>query len=289
MPSLKDLKNQLTAIKKTQSITKAMYNLANSKVAAAQRLFINQNVFNKNLDKIISDLYVAFNYNFDLDDETTYKVATKNLYILITSDRGLVGGYHQKLFRYLDEIVQADSDFEILTIGKKGHYHTRKKGYDHFNKDEVLINRDNVFINPVDYLGDKIISNFISKQYKGVYVVYNEFLNSIEFSSVTKQIFPIVVNEKLNNKSDFLFSSYFIIEENKKDLLKKILPLYVSSKLFTVLCAAKASEHAARKNSMKNASDNALDIIRKLQTKYNQLRQENITTELIDIINGSNV
>jgi|GEM_PF-513443 len=288
MPSLKDLKSQLNAISKTQSITKAMYNLANSKVASAQKLYINQNIFNGVLEDIISDMYIAFNKSLIFNDEFSYKKPIKNLYILITSDRGLVGGYHQKLFKYLDGIIEKDEDFEVLTIGKKGHYNILKKKYPLFNK-EVLINRDNVFINPVGFLSKQIIKNYLNDEYKGVYVVYNEFVSSVEFNCTIQQIFPISIEQSIIEQKIKGYAPYFVIEDNKEELVNKMLPIYVTTKLLTVLCAAKASEHAARKNAMKNASDNAADIIKKLRTKYNRLRQESITTELIDIINGSNV
>lgn len=209
----------------------------------------------------------------------TKKASGNQMVILITTDRGLVGGLNINLFRHLMAQQPTNLKTQFVVVGKKGQNYVVKSsqelvaGFETEAQTALELARTLTKIATEAY-----IKNEVSK----VSVLYSDFKSTINQVPAIAQILPIeldTVNIELStvNQTDLLF------EPNADQILESILPHYVLTKIYQTLLESKASEHSARMVAMKNATDAAKDLVSDLTLTYNQARQEAITTELLDI------
>jgi len=204
----------------------------------------------------------------------------KNLcLIFVTSDRGLCGGFNSALFRELNSFIkQAENEnknVSIITIGKKGRDFVSKiyqnKLVADFSdiKDEILYEE----ITPIAHL---VIEEFLNQKYDGVYLIYSYFQSTFLQKPMVLKILPVLYQSE-EKPSDYLF------EPSKKELLDLIIPQFIETQIFQALLESKASEYSARMMAMKNATENAKDLMDELYLTYHSIRQATITAELTEL------
>ncbi len=278
---LKEIKIRMTAINKTASITFAMHNIALSKIKKSTELLNHSQAF---VDKIHDILKYADQNIYGTHRATSINEGKQKLYILVTSDRGLAGSYHNQLFKaFSDEIKDMDKkNYKVFVLGKKGYYFAQKRSLPLINN-EVIYNRDDITTMFFRQYARLIKDVFIKGHIDEVILYYNHYLNTASQIVKKETILPVIFDEKTKVKDEYI---YDVAPEH---VLDQTLSIYIESSIFKALADAKLSEHAARMVAMKNATDNANEIVERLHTEYHRARQQEITSEIIDVVNGSNV
>ena len=274
--NLKEIKGRIKAVKKTGNITKAMESIALSKLKGATKVFDDAVLYDQQFKTIFKQFA---SHSEEASIFTELPRGNKKLFILVTSDRGLAGPYHNHIFKRLEQDITSE-DY-VLPIGKKGFQFVNKRGYKNILKDMVL-NRDNIKTFDYNRLATLVIQLFQERAFDSVWLAYNKHESISSHDSSIEMILPIDLADTKKQASH-------IIETQDEQLLMKLMVNYVQSMLLQGLANAKLSEHASRMIAMKNATDNAKEIASKLEIVYHRARQQSITSELIDVINGSNV
>jgi F-type H+-transporting ATPase subunit gamma len=283
MASMRDIKARIIATKKTAQITNAMYMVSASKLKKAERAMISYRPMVKRLNHIIQGLLT--------DDEVSHvllekRPVKKTCYILISSDRGLAGPYNANLFRkfqsHIKEMNIDPSTVLIAAIGQKAFSFAKRNQYQLVNDKPIHVRDDIQFIDFKE-ITQKFISLFLSKNVDEIVVFYSHFINTLYQNVESKTILPVRLEE-----TDEPHKIRYEYEPNKTDIINQLLPMVVENTLYGFILEAKAGEHASRMTAMKSATDNAKDVIKKLELHYNRARQAAITIELTDIIGGAN-
>ncbi|MBC2399376.1 ATP synthase F1 subunit gamma [Clostridium tetanomorphum] len=271
------IRRRMKSVTNTQKITKAMGIVATSKLKKSrERLDGNINYYN----------YVKEIKNYILkaiEGKNIYIDGNKNgkkLYICITSNLGLCGGYNvNAVNETINKLIKDKKNSILMVVGKKG------KNY--FNKFKINVEREFLDLGEEPDLEDMnsisnlILNMYTNKDVSSVYVIYTKFLSSVKQVAETKKILPLEVNE--NNDLDHNFE----FEIDPQDMLENIIETYLDEELLNLLLNSKSSEHAARMTAMDAATKNAKDILDKLNTEYNRIRQSAITEEISEIIGGA--
>lgn len=286
MATLREIKTRINSIKSTEKITKAMEMMAASKMKKAQQLALAGRPYLEKLSEVINNLVYLSEprLKHPLIDK---KSKTNRIgYILITSNRGLCGGFNSSVNKRMIELLnERDDDEEIVvTIGTKGRQVMERIGMNVLADFEELGDRPSFF----DTLGisQLFIDDFIHGKFDKVYMVYNHFHSTLSQVPEVKQLLPIEMDSaKLpeNFKTDYIF------EADKPELLDKLLRRYLQIAVYQTILESQASEHSARMMAMRKASDNASDIISRLTLHYNKARQTKITTQILEVVSGSNI
>ena len=280
MATIQSLKGRIESIRKTASITKAMHRIAASKLSNSQAMLEAYNFFKQELDKVIIDVSQHISDHKFLESKNT----PKKLFILITSDRGLAGPYHQQIFNaFLEHTKDLEKQNIILmVIGKKGYYFAKKNEFNLVNED-IISNRDQLSIVAYDDHVDVIEQMFIDSKISDITIVYNHFVNALKQEVVFETLLPLTINEELSeqvNLNDFMY-------EGKPDrIFEDLIAIYIHSRIYGVMVDAKLSEFAARIVAMKQATDNSNEVLEQLNLQYHQARQQKITSDILDIVNG---
>lgn len=201
------------------------------------------------------------------------------LAVLISSNKGLCGGLNTTLFRTVNRWFKDKNSCDFITVGKKGEnfvIRTERKLVASFGQTGSFNESTSAVINLV-------IGEYLSQKYQEVYLIYNNFITALKLEPTLKKILPLGVVEEDESlpKTDF---SEFIVEPNYDQLLEALIPHYLENQLRSAIYEAEASEHSARMMAMKNATDNALDLMGELTLEYNKIRQEKITYEIADMV-----
>ena len=205
----------------------------------------------------------------------------RTLVVLISTNKGLAGGLNTTLFRKMTQWFQKLDSVDFVTLGTKGeHFVVRSSA-------SLLADfSDSEFIVSSQAVTELFIQKFLSGTHKEVYLVFNTFVNSMKQEPVRRMVLPIALSEPTEHatqKSEE-FHQEFQIEPSPSDVLKSLLPHYVEIQVRSAILEAIASEHSARMVAMKNATDNARDLIEDFTLMYNRLRQERITYEIADMV-----
>lgn len=282
--SLNEVKVRIASTKNTAQITKAMHMVSQSKVKKAEKNYKSYKDFMQRISDLVSQIADNKSDNFT-HPMLTKRQVKKTAYLLITSDRGLAGAYNSSLFKALEEKIKLDhksnDEFICGAIGKKGFGFISKMNYPLINNEAIFVRDDVMFIDTLP-LANNIINLYLNQEIDKVVIVYNHYVNSITQEIRFEELLPILSIDGKGNNVDYVY------EMGIEKTLDLVLPMYIKNTIYGIILDAKTSEHSARMNSMKNATDNAEEVIGKLQLLYNRARQGAITTELIDIIGGAN-
>lgn len=282
--SLRTVQLRIASTKSTAQITKAMHMVSQSKLKKSEKTYKSYQDFMNRIEDMTCQIIskASDDYIHPLIQKREIK---KTAYLIITSDRGLAGAYNSSLFKAFEERItqkhKSYEEFVISAIGKKGFAFINKKKYTLIS-DEPIYVRDDVMFVDIEPLARKIIDSYLNKEIDNLVIVYNHYVNTLTQEITFKEILPLDNLEKKVTSVDYIYETGI---EKTLDLL---LPMYIKDILYGIILDAKISEHSARMNAMKNATDNAEEVIEKLQLLYNRARQSAITTELIDIIGGAN-
>jgi len=282
MPSLKDIKKRIGSVKNTRQITKAMKMVSAAKLRRAQENVVAARPYARKLGEVLERL--AKTQGQDVHPLMEKREAKKALLIVVTSDRGLCGGFNANICkaadRFLKEHKSQYEEISITTFGRKG-FDFLKSRY------TVTKNYTNMFGN-LNYqtaatLAHEVIDGFNEEQYDEVYLLFNAFRSVMSQDITLNKLLPIEAPEAEQDES----APEYLYEPSMAALLAEILPKHVEVQIFRSLIESVAAEHGARMTAMDSASKNANEMISKLTLQYNRARQAAITKELMEIISGA--
>lgn len=288
MPSLKDIRKRIASVKNTQKITSAMKMVAAAKLRRAQDAAESARPYAEKMNQVISGLATRTDPSMHPLLETR-DVQDNALLIVISSNRGLCGGYNSNVFRAATKFMRDRSvsgvNFEAVTVGRKAAQFLRS------HKVEVAENFTDV-IGEISYAKAKQIANFatdafIAGTYDNVYLIYNGFVSAISYDTRIEPLLPLSLEDIEDENVDAEAISEYIFEPDEASLLADMLPAHIEVKVLHALLEAEAAEHGARMTAMDNATTNANEMIDSLTLQYNRARQAYITKELVEIVSGA--
>ena len=291
MPSLKDVQNKISAVKKTKQITKAMNMVATSRLRGAQENMENFRPYAAKFSEVLGSL--AEKAGEEASPLLVPRDEVKKIHVVLcTSDRGLCGGFNvnltEKAETFIESKPEGAAEISFTCFGKKGRDWCRKNQAT--MADEYLGVVGTKFgFNVASTAGRKLVDGFLAEDYDEVYVVYAEFISMGKQIPVLKQLLPIpaIETEAEEDAEDGEYLAEHICEPSADDLLGELLPRSVHVQLHSALLETSTSEHAARMMAMDNATSACNDMIENLTLLYNKARQAAITAELMDIVGGA--
>ncbi|WP_048308759.1 F0F1 ATP synthase subunit gamma [Halomonas sp. PR-M31] len=287
MAAAKEIRSQIGSIKNTQKITSAMEMVAASKMRKAQERMAASQPYAKQIRHVVSHIAKANpEYRHDYMIEREVKRVG---YIVVSSDRGLAGGLNVNLFKtVLKETRQwRDKGVELsfVAIGSKAGTFFRNYG------GNLMAAKSNIGEAPEtkDLIGSVkvMLDAYDEGELDRLYVVYNEFVNTMTQKPIARQLVPLVAMKEEDDEETRSSSWDYLYEPDAKELLDRLLIRYIESQVYQAVVENAACEQAARMIAMKNATDNAGDLIDDLQLVYNKARQAAITQEISEIVSGA--
>ena len=286
--ALKEVRVRIKSVQSTQQITKAMKMVSAAKLRRAQDAITQMRPYAQKLQEMLSNIVASSKGEIGMALATDRPIE-KVLVIVVTSDRGLCGGYNSNLIKLAKSLLidkyasqHSKSNVSFLPIGKKGYEHFTKNGF------KVVDNFWDIFtglsFEKVQAAAKYAMAAFANGEVDKVELIFSEFKNAASQEYIAEQFLPIqkalsaIVS---NKKADFIF------EPNKEILVAELMPKILNTQLYKAVLDGNASEHGARMTAMDKASDNANELLKSLKISYNRARQAAITTELSEIVSGA--
>ncbi|MBV9642306.1 MAG: ATP synthase F1 subunit gamma [Verrucomicrobia bacterium] len=274
MPSTLDLRRRIRSVKNTAQITKAMQMVAAAKMRKAQAAALAGRPYQEMLTRVLAA--IKGRVESTSHELLAIRPVRRELILIFSTDKGLCGPLNTNLFRELSGTERDKTEFAVM--GRKAvQYVARNR--QNLTADFAL--KDTVHFADIRPIARFASEKFVSGEIDQVRVLYPKFVNTLTQEPVLRDLLPVPAEELdlegAANVGEYLF------EPDAQGVLDAILPHYIAFQLFQMALNARASEHSARMVAMKNATDNAKDLIKDLTLEYNKVRQENITTELLEI------
>ena len=280
MASQRDIRRRIGAVRNIKQITRAMQFVAASKLKRAQDSTLASRPYSDKLEEILADLAAV------LGGEDHPLLATRDsdrrLIVLITTDRGLAGPLNTNTIRFAArEITEHSGDLAVVTVGRKGRDAMRRARVPleaHFSG-----YGDRPTFADVLPLARLVTDDYLAGTYGRIDIIYSHFVSTLVQRPTLSQLLPIRPAEDTVG----IPGGQFLFEPNAATVLEMVLPRYVATRLYQAVLEAKASEESSRMVAMKNATENAEELIEDLTLVYNKVRQANITREMIEIASGA--
>ena len=280
---LKEVRNRIKSTQSTQQITKAMKMVSAAKLRRAQDAITQMRPYARKLQDMLSNIIGSLEGDMNLALAETRPV-NNVLLIVITSDRGLCGGYNANVVKLAKATIAEKYPTQKITIWNIG-----KKGFESLSKSGFNANADfkDIFLNltfsNVQTAAKAAMDAFANKEFDAIEIIYSEFKNAAtqEFKAEAFLPIPKIAKKANQKKTDFIF------EPQKETLVAELMPKILNTQLFKAVLDANASEHGARMTAMDKASENANELLKSLKISYNRARQAAITTELTEIVSGA--
>jgi F-type H+-transporting ATPase subunit gamma len=287
VPSLRDIRNRITSVKSTRQITKAMKMVAAAKLRRAQDAILKTRPYAQLLDKALGRVAARA-----LADEAAIHplLAPRQPrlaeVVVITSDRGLAGGFNSNIIRrtqrFLTENGDAHDKIELATIGRKAKDFLRARKLE-VRKDYPGVHQGLTY-EKAEAIAQEYVGRYVAGEVDAVFLCYNEFKSAIAQTPVVVQLLPIKPPEaELAGAA----TVDFVYEPSREGLLADLLPRQVAMQVWRALLESAASEHGARMSAMESATKNAEEMIAALTLQYNRARQAYVTKELMEIVGGA--
>ena len=277
MPNLRELRSRIKSIESTSRVTKALQMIAAAKMKKAQDKVLDGRSYSEKLNAIIGNVYQSNPEIFSLNSEDG---SNKNLVLLVTPDRGLCGALVSNVLKEASNFIDSiDANYEIRVIGKKGTSFISKivDKYESFKVSDMPTFEE---VSPIT----SSISNDINIYgFTKVFIIYTEFISTAVQRPKIKQLLPVEIdlnsNEKVNNE--------FLYEPDIDKVSQALIPRYIETSIFNSILDSVASEHSARLVAMQNATENANELKQDLTLDLNKARQQQVTSEILDIVGGA--
>ncbi len=319
MASLKEIKGRIASVNSTRKITSAMKMVASSKLNHAQKAIQNMLPYETMLEHILKAFLAA-----ETEAQTVFgqeRPVKRVALVVFSGNSSLCGGFNANVIKLMQRTVEAytqelgQGSVEVYAIGRKVNEKARKLGYDVRGDYDALIDHPNV--QPCIDMAMELGSKFLKGEIDRVELIYHHFKSAGSQILTNKTFLPIDIESELDRDherdlttnivtkqaQDYLkknrrkkeaeneevkpLNDNFIVEPDMHTLLSQLIPKLAHLMLYTALLDSVASEHAARMVAMQTATDNADELLRQLNLQYNKLRQQSITSELLDIVGGS--
>ncbi|HHO77292.1 MAG TPA: ATP synthase F1 subunit gamma [Deltaproteobacteria bacterium] len=281
MASLKDLKNRIVSVQKTEQITSAMRMVAAAKLRRAQSDIIAARPYAIKTNEVLISLVTRTNP--DMHPILRVREPKRGVLVVIASDRGLCGSFNQNVFRRAEAFIKQTQDryeeFSLVLIGKRS--------IDFFKRKGIPIRKSLAIGTPsfelASEIGTDLINGYINEEYDELTIIFNEFKSAMTQILHEDVVLPV---ERMESDDEMLNVEY-LYEPSEDVLLDTLLPMSLKIFFYRALLESAASEHGARMTAMESASGNAGEMIDKLSVKYNRARQAAITTELMEVVGGA--
>ena len=282
MASMRDIKRRRDSIESTGQITKAMKLVSTVKLQKVKSRAEKTKPYSDLMYETVSNILAKsgnINHKFLKPGKSNKKAI-----IVITSNRGLAGGYNSNITKLIINSTIPKDDIYIYAIGSKGREVLERKGYDIRADYSDVINEP--LYTDAKQICDKLIDDYVKGEIGEIYLAYTSFKNTVVHVPKLIKLLPVDA-EAVKEDSD-ADSTPMNYEPNDEEALNLIIPKYVCSLVYGALIEAVASENGARMQAMDNATSNAEEMIEDLSLKFNRARQASITQELTEIISGAN-
>jgi F-type H+-transporting ATPase subunit gamma len=286
----RELKGRIKSVENTRKITRTMEMVATSKMKRAQDRVVAARPYANALTEVISSLYsadLAERFPLLRQPATPRRVAL----VVLTSNRGLAGGFNANLIKEararIAELERTGVQVDVHVIGKKG------LGYFKYVGRALASQRVDITDRPTAenaaQIVDQLMNDFIAGQIDGVYVTYSKFNSALNTPPTTDRVLPVTppTAKAGSGARDAGVQRDYLLFPNAEAILTELLPSYVRNSVYRALVETVAGEQSARRTAMKNATDNAGDILNVLRRTYNRARQAQITQEIAEIVGGA--
>jgi F-type H+-transporting ATPase subunit gamma len=280
MPSLKALRKRINTVRSTQQITKAMKMVAAARLRRAQEAAERARPYATKLAEMFAA--VAAGTVADAHPLLARRAERRVDLLVLTSDRGLCGGYNANLLRFADAFARQREGAEtaLVVVGKKGLEYYRRRGV------RIVAQHVGILTTPAPTLAGELAAEvtrrFVAEETDAVHLIYSRFRSAISLVPTALPLLPVA------GPADGAAPAVeYIFEPERPDLLARLLPRYVEALITQALLEAAASEHGARMTAMDNATGNASEMIASLTLSMNRARQATITKELMEIVGGA--
>jgi F-type H+-transporting ATPase subunit gamma len=301
MASLRDIRTRITSVQNTQQVTRAMKMVAAAKLRKAQERIFHTRPYAFKLAEIISHL----KKQVDPTAHPLFQIEAESdgvALIIVTADRGLAGGFNSNIIRVAEQAInerfsaqKENGTLHLICVGRKGHEHFEKRGYKLVGDYRGAFGK--LSFDTADEVVDVAIEGYEQDTWSEVFVIYNEFRNTISQNRIIEPLLPVPSEQFLTpvmesenapvEKPASSSGTDYIFEPDAAAILNDLVPRYLNYQLWRALLESNASEQGARMVAMDSATNNAGDLLRDLKLKYNRARQDAITKELIEITSGA--
>ncbi len=282
----RELKGRIKSVEGTRKITRTMEMVATSKLKRSQDRVVAARPYAKSLAQVIADLYtpeLAERFPLLRQPAAARQSGGRAAVLLLTSNRGLAGAFNSNLIReartLIDRLEREGTAVDVHVVGRKGI------GFFRYAGRQLASMRTDIGDRPTaDHateLVQDLMGDFIAERLDAVYVVYAKFNSAISTPPVSEMVLPVTPPERKGPARDY------ILLPSAEAILSELLPLYVRNAVYRALVETVAGEQGARRTAMKNATDNAGDMLNILRRTYNRARQAQITQEIAEIVGGA--
>ena len=279
--NMKEIKERIDSVKNTSQITNAMNIVSSTKFKRFQVLTLKSRNYARAVNEAFDNLVASLTGNkFVIFDG---KTEVKRVGIIVmTSDRGLCGSFNSNTFRRLEsmkkEFQKEGKEVSVITIGRKAKEYCKNRDINVDSEYTQMI--PETMFETGKKISEDVVQFYLNDFYDEVYMIYSKFVSAVEYNIQVEKLLPIEKKEGLPTKE-------YIFDPSEEEVLNSFVPQVLNIKLYQSLLENSASEHSARMSAMKQANDNASEMIRNLEVQYNRERQGQITQELTEIISGS--
>lgn len=285
--SLSEIKAKIISTEKTSKITSAMRMVSSAKLVKSEQAARDFQIYASKIRQITTDLLKSELTIGSDNPMLVSRPVKKTGYIVITSDKGLVGGYNSKILKSVMDMIteyHADGDYEIISIGSVGSDFFKARGMNMAFELRGLA--DQPSFEQVRQIISQSVVMFVNEIFDELYVCYNHHVNSLTSQVRVQQMLPI--SDLVADEAAEEGVTGFELEPNRHDILDQLLPQFTESLIYGAIIDAKTAEHAAGMTAMQTATDNAKNVINDLTIQYNRARQAAITQEITEIVAGAN-
>ncbi len=293
MASLKDIRNRIGSVKNTQQITRAMKMVSAAKLRRAQEQIVSMRPYANKILSVIADIAATKRISHSLLQP--HSEVKSLLLVVITSDRGLCGGFNNNVNRYTDKFFKDSAGkydrMDVIFVGRKGADYFKRRGVKSL---DVMLNlAREISMEIASGISKRCMEAYLNGGYDEVRFIYNEFKSAISQKLTVETLLPVDLSKTsfaavtAEDAKKAGFSEDLIFEPEPEQMVEELLQQHFAVQVFRCLSESVAAEHAARMTAMENATKNAKEMIDKLTLTYNNLRQASITRELIEICSGA--
>jgi len=290
MPSLRDIRNRIQSVRSTRQITRAMKMVSAAKLRRAQDAILRTRPYAHLLDRMLAGVAARAEQDAQAPHPLLAVRPTRTAELLvITSDRGLAGGFNSNIARRTQRFLVENGDrFEKVLLSTIG-----RKGRDAFRARRMAVRKDftgvlgDLRYERAEEIAAEFTGRFLAGEADAVFLCYNEFKSAISQKPVVVQLLPIENGARHEGTEEAPASVDFEYEPDRAALLGELLPRHVAMQTWRALLESAASEHGARMSAMESATKNAEEMIGSLTLQYNRARQAYVTKELLEIVSGA--
>ncbi|HGA1051249.1 TPA: F0F1 ATP synthase subunit gamma [Streptococcus agalactiae] len=287
--SLSEIKDKILSTEKTSKITSAMQMVSSAKLVKSEQAARDFQVYASKIRQITTNLLKSGLVSGSDNPMLASRPVKKTGYIVITSDKGLVGGYNSKILKAMMDTITdyhtENDDYAIISIGSVGSDFFKARGMN--VSFELRGLEDQPSFDQVGKIIAQAVEMYKNELFDELYVCYNHHVNSLTSQVRMQQMLPIKELDAEEASEDRVITG-FELEPNREVILEQLSPQYTESLIYGAIIDAKTAEHAAGMTAMQTATDNAKNVINDLTIQYNRARQAAITQEITEIVAGAN-